>query len=114
MTLRNPRRETFFAVGELNHTFALKAAHARNAWAVTGDSGRYQLIWKACSGVFYLKWSLGTRVALYGGGFRRTVCERSIMLSWCFRRSGPKRTVCERCERFCERFANAPFEGLAW
>ncbi len=29
MTLRNPVRETFFVVGELNHTFALKPAHTQ-------------------------------------------------------------------------------------
>jgi len=29
-------------------------------------------------------------------------------VEWCFPRSEGKRTVCERCERF----ANAPFQGL--
>ncbi len=108
MTLRNPVRETFFVVGELNHTFALKPAHNQKHVGkhppTRNGTGRF------AGGLGFLPLSVRCIPARVrqGSPLPANGYERPTPSSRCYPRSHPKRTLHERCERYRERFTNAP------
>jgi len=100
MTLRNPVRETFFVVGELNHTFALNQCPQRSSRgqpprlpAAPADMGKSSSV--LCRSV-----RTYTRIALHGKGSRGTAANASPLQVGVF----PGQTL---NERYSERFANA-------
>ncbi len=95
MTLRNPVRETFFVVGELNHTFALKPAHTKKPWATPPARSGASSFAKGVGGS-YRKRSLHSRLTPQRERRWRTAAN-----------AGPSRFGVSPGQTVNERFANA-------
>ncbi len=96
------RCETFFVVGDLDHTFALKPAHTRKR---VGNH-RYSQPRRLTSGrvrTFLSKRSYTYPHCSSRGRFAANGLRTPATSSRCLPRSDLKRTLCERCERYSER-----------
>ncbi len=105
MTLRNPVRETFFVVGELNHTFALKPAHTKKPWATPPSPKRRQLVrergWRFLPKAFAAFSPDPSRENAAGERLRTLVLPGSVFPQVTPQTNASRtlRTVCERSDQ---------------